>query len=321
MNYREVLFPYQPLEPGDFMYRYDINNRGYIIYSHEKNKISCLELYDFTDISPFQLAVSIQRVRIETPEQNEFVFDKVCSKEDLLRYLFDIVADKTKYRKLRGVSNFEAYLLYHLKQPDKVRNIYQFNPANNDYQLVFDNDVCIASIFDEYITNTINVCWNPVTFRYFEEQDGDQHTSYLLSSSNPMLCEYICKKAEERKACIDLYGYDFDSLMFFSYFIKNKGMDKGISVFSDSKKITVVMKNWYPTTLVKFISKIQKIYNIKVREIYGGEADRNITTFQLISIASGLSFIVFSNDNIAIEIFQREVINEYKLNEISLKEI
>lgn len=49
-----------------------------------------------------------------------------------------------------------------------------------------------------------------------------------------------------------------------------------------------------------------KIYNIKVREIYGGEADRNITTFQLISIASGLSFIVFSNDNIAIEIFQRE---------------
>ena len=96
MNYREVLFPYQPLEPGDFMYRYDINNRGYIIYSPEKNKISCLELYDFTDISPFQLAVSIQRVRIETPEQNEFVFDKVCSKEDLLRYLFDIVADKTK---------------------------------------------------------------------------------------------------------------------------------------------------------------------------------------------------------------------------------
>ena len=81
------------------------------------------------------------------------------------------------------------------------------------------------------------------------------------------------------------------------------------------------MKYCYPTTLVKFISIIQKIYNIKVREIYGGEADRNITTFQLISIARGLSFIVFSNDNIAIEIFQREVINEYKLNEISLKEI
>ncbi len=38
MNYREVLFPYQPLEPGDFMYRYDINNRGYIIYSPEKIK-------------------------------------------------------------------------------------------------------------------------------------------------------------------------------------------------------------------------------------------------------------------------------------------
>ena len=33
MNYSEVLNPYQPLETGDFMYRYYINDREYIIYS------------------------------------------------------------------------------------------------------------------------------------------------------------------------------------------------------------------------------------------------------------------------------------------------
>lgn len=321
MNYKEVLFPYQPLEPGDFMYRYDINNREYIIYSPEKNKISCLELYNFTDISPFQLAVSIQRIRIDTPEQNEFIFDKVCTKEDLVSYLFDISADKTKYRKVRGVSNFEAYLLYHLKQPGKVRNIYQFNPVSNDYQLVFDNDVCIATIFDEYITNTINVCWDPVTFRSIEESKGDRHTSFLLPSSNPMICEYVCKKVEERTACVDLYGNCLDSLLFFSYFINKKGIDKRISVFSESKRITVVMENWYPTTLVKFISKIQKIYNVNIRKFYGEESAKNITAYQLISIAGGLSFIDFYNDNIAVETFLREIINEYKLDEIRLKEV
>lgn len=50
MNYSEVLNPYQPLETGDFMYRYYINDREYIIYSPERNKISCLELFDFKDL-------------------------------------------------------------------------------------------------------------------------------------------------------------------------------------------------------------------------------------------------------------------------------
>jgi hypothetical protein len=53
MNYSEVLNPYQPLETGDFMYRYYINDREYIIYSPERNKISCLELFDFKDLSAY----------------------------------------------------------------------------------------------------------------------------------------------------------------------------------------------------------------------------------------------------------------------------
>lgn len=320
MNYREVLFPYQPLEPGDFMYRYDINNREYIIYSPEKEKVSCLELYDFMDISPFQLAISIQRVKIDTPELKEFDFAKVCSKEELIKYLFDIVDSKTQYRKVRGVSNFEAYFLYHLKHPSKVRNLFQFNPYNNDSQLVFDNDVCIATIFDDIKTNTINLCWNPVTFRNIEEQDRERHTSYLLPSSNPIICEYIYKIVEERSATINLYNCSLDALLFFSYHIKKRGIEKRISVFFESENITILMHDWYPTTLIRFVSKMQKMYNAVARKKYEEYEARDITVYQLISIASQ-SFLRFPNDEIAIEIFFKEIICEYKLEDILLKSI
>ena len=40
MNYSEVLNPYQPLETGDFMYRYYINDQGvYNLFTGTKQDI------------------------------------------------------------------------------------------------------------------------------------------------------------------------------------------------------------------------------------------------------------------------------------------
>lgn len=167
MNYSEVLNPYQPLETGDFMYRYYINDREYIIYSPERNKISCLELFDFKDLSAYQLSVSIQakvQVQSESEELKEFSFDHVCSKEDLIAYLFDITEGKTEIRKVRKVSNNEGYFLFELKSAHKIRNFYQFNPESKEYQLVFDNDICCAAIYEDVTSDVVNVCWNPVIF-------------------------------------------------------------------------------------------------------------------------------------------------------------
>lgn len=318
MNYKEVLSPYQPLEVGDFMHRYDINNHEYIVYSPEKNKISCLDLYHFTDITSFQLAVSIQRIQIvEQEQEEEFSFSKVCSREDLIKYLFDIVDDQTEYRKIRGVSNFEAYLLYDLKQSKKIRNMFHFNPNNNEYQLVFENDVCVASIYHETITNIINICWNPVIFKTLEEKP-ERNTSYLLPSSNPMLCTYICKVVEEHSPFINLYGSgnSLSALLFFSYYINNRNIEKSMCLFSDSKRITIEMKEWNPITLVKFVSKIQRIYNVFIRNLYEEESESTMTVYQLLSIA-GTSFVIFPNDEIVINIFLKEIMNEYRLESIS----
>ena len=321
MNYKEVLFPYHPLEQGDFMYRYYINNREYIIYSPEKDKISCLELYNFKELSSFQLAVYIQRIKTEQEEISEFSFEQICSKEDLMKYLFDIAGDKTLYRKIRGVSNCEAYLLYDIKQSSKVRNIYHFNPANNDYQLVFDNDICIASIYDEIRNKKINVCWNPVTYKYLEEEVAEKNTSYLIASSNPILCADIIKKSQDRAASICLYCNDnsLDGLLFFSYYINNKDIEKKIEVYSESNKVTILMKKWYPNILVRFISRIQKIYNMNIRKYYGMTNELDMTVYQLLSI-SGLSFITFPNDELAISLFLKEVIAEYNLPDIICEE-
>ena len=62
------------------------------------------------------------------------------------------------------------------------------------------------------------------------------------------------------------------------------------------------MKKWYPNILVRFISRIQKIYNMNIRKYYGMTNELDMTVYQLLSI-SGLSFITFPNDELAISLF------------------
>ena len=42
MNYQTVLQNYHPTEQGDFMLRYEIGGRGYVVYSPEKDALSCM---------------------------------------------------------------------------------------------------------------------------------------------------------------------------------------------------------------------------------------------------------------------------------------
>lgn len=321
MKYSEVLNPYQPLETGDFMYRYYINDREYIVYSPEQNKISCLELYNFKDLTPYQLAVSIQtKIQTEQGEVQEFSFEHVCSKEALISYLFDITEGKTEIRKVRRVSNNEGYFLFELKAAHKIRNFYQFNPESKEYQLVFDNDICCAAIHEDVISDVVNVCWNPVIFSILEGQTEQKSTSYLLPSSNPILCAHVCKKAQERNARINLYvgKNSMEALLFFSYYIAGKGFEKSISVFSDSKHVTVEMERWNPVTLVKFMSKIQKMINEKLRKQFGEEDE--VTIYRLESVA-GKSFLAFPSHPLAIDVFFRNVIPLYGLEDIAYMEM
>ena len=52
MNYQTVLQNYHPTEQGDFMLKYEIDGRGYVIYSPEKDSWSCIELHSFSELTP-----------------------------------------------------------------------------------------------------------------------------------------------------------------------------------------------------------------------------------------------------------------------------
>lgn len=322
MKYSEVLRAYKPVETGDFMYRYSVNNRDYVIYSPEEGTTSCVELYEFIDLTPQELSFFIpKKDRVgEMGEIEEFRFNCTCSKEKLIAYLFDVVADQKEGQKVKCRNENDGYLLYALKA-NKVRNLFQFNPLNKKYRLIFKNKICYTSIDEDLEATGINVCWNPIVFNSLERAEiAEKKPSFLLASAHPLLSTYIIGLAGNRQ--ISLWENKLDTLLFFSLYTHLKGLEKSISVFSESnpgERITVSMKNWHPVTLVKFISKLQKAYIEQYEYIYNEVFLKDIIVYKLESIA-GNSFITFPNKRLVIGVFLENILLELKINDISIRE-
>ena len=79
MNYQTVLQNYLPVEQGDFMLKYEIDDRGYAIYSPEKGSFSCIELHGFSELTPWQLAFLLSLDMQQMKEQDEFSLSYVAS--------------------------------------------------------------------------------------------------------------------------------------------------------------------------------------------------------------------------------------------------
>lgn len=318
MKYSEVLRDYQPIEIGDFMYRYNIKDREYIIYSPLTNQVSCLETFSYKDITPYQLAVYIQNVRLPNEELDEFNFQYSCSKNDLIKYLFDVIDKKTDSLNVRQVSNNSGYFLYELKPLHKIKNIYQFNSDTLQYKLVFDNNICYTASFENLLSDFINVCWNPIIFNQLENKKENIPT-YLLPSSNIILNDFIYSKIQEKSAKIKMYiGNNYmNALQFFSYFINQKDeIEKKISVSFDNNNVTILMSNWQPVTLVRFTSKIQKIFNKTVRKIYEEEDEMDILFYQLEYVGDH-NYILFPYNELGIEIFLKNIMDELAIEKIT----
>ena len=106
MNYQTVLQNYLPVEQGDFMLKYEIDDRGYAIYSPEKGSFSCIELHGFSELTPWQLAFLLSLDMQQMKEQDEFSLSVCCKREKLLSYLFDVEESETTLKTtMRGVMN------------------------------------------------------------------------------------------------------------------------------------------------------------------------------------------------------------------------
>lgn len=142
MNYRTVLRDFSPIEWGDFLMRFEINQRSYVLFSPEHGKVSCLELMYFTELDPLQLSVLLG-IKVESEPMDEFIFRATCSRDRLIDYLFDVKAGGGSVKQ-KHVSGWKAYLMMDVAREDKVRNICQFNAETKESLLVFSNRCCAA---------------------------------------------------------------------------------------------------------------------------------------------------------------------------------
>ncbi len=312
MKYSEVLHDYQPSETGDFMLRYEINECEYIIYSPEKGKVSCLELKSFRDITPFQLAILLGREGAGAEEPAEVLLEQSCSREQLLTYLFDVETSSSGgLKKKRRVSGNEGYFLHGLKNPHKIVNFFQFDASGNE-SLVFYDRVGFAVSGDE--NDTVHVTWSPFQFSLLEE--GINNRAYLLASSNPMLLTGISPKVSGRKICLYSKRNPLEALLFVEYSVNHSDVKKPFTVqVSGSEELLLSLEGWNPITVVRFISRMNKAANLMWKAVLGGGDSDEAVVFRLQSVG-GVSYVLFPNHAVAINVFLESYISEAGLEAV-----
>lgn len=318
MNYRTILADYQPIEQGDFMLRYKIENRNYVLYSPVKNEVSCIELFSFIDIAPIQLALLLSYEFKDGNELEEFSFPLSCERERLIAYLFDVEEHEMSL-KIKHVSELQGYLMFDLIKADKVRNLFQFDIAKKESCLLFDNPICVASIRENTRSNIIHLCWDPYVF-YSIEKGGERNApAYLFASASPILLGYALQKVEQyfvpevSDPCIGIHVGNkvYEALAFTSYYVRHIQTDYHVIPYRSNGLIYLELLNWNPIILSKFVSSLNKIALLQIKKDLTDDIDLK-NSFTCLSF-NRRSFIYFIELKIYVEVFLKRYLEILKL--------
>ena len=280
MKYSSILKGIEPVESGDFMKQYEVNGRDYVIYSPEKDKCSCLELYTFTNITPEQLAFFISAKETDE-EEDEFRFTRICPQNDLVKYLFDI-EDFYEGIGICHVSKSEGYVMYDIENPGKIRNFYICD-NNGPCRLKFKNENCFAASGDEN-SREIALCWSPVDYKINCMNAGNRRI-LLLPGSNPVVCACVCEMIKHNdcdKVCLFPGGVTGNAFQFLSYYLKSMrheyAFDFSFSSFSNT--ITLTFENWAGDRIMNVVSSVNKACKALGFEItWQNYDDRNLISY------------------------------------------
>lgn len=317
ITYSGVLRFYKPKENGDFFMRYEINGRSFVIFSPERKIISCVELYNFRDISPIELATIIGS-ELTKDKYEEFQLDNVCSKESLVSYLFDIREDSS-YIVTGHVSNMNGFILYDIFNPSKARNVFLYSTETGDNELLFENDLCFAELNSQQNTGNVNICWNPFLFKDLADGVGEGGTSFLLPSDRNIMFTYITRKNIDSNISYNLF-IDNDSvraLMFIMFFLTNQQNNPNISIEFDNKMVILHLSSWSSTKVMNFVSKIQRRCSTEMKRYYEIEDSMSGNYFQCKLVDSD-SFVIFPNIEICCNALCKEIISCFSINNIHL---
>ena len=325
MNYRTILNDYKPIEQGDFMLRYKINGRSYVLFSPKKDVVSCIELYNFSEISPIQLALLLSYQSADEIEQDEFTFAANCTREQIIDYLFDVEGSEDCV-KIRHTSGLQGYLMYDLVKSDKVRNLFQFDIEKKELRLLFDNRHCAASLRGDCLGNVIHLCWNPCVFHSIEKGGEPDAPAYLLASSSPVVCGYVLKQIEKCFASVEkaerIIGIHVgdevsEAFDFVCYYVRNVQDDCTVIVERKSGMVTLEMLNWNPVRLANFVAALNKTVAGKMKKCYPEMDACEVRPFACVSFTRK-SFVYFPDVKMHQEVFLESYIRLVRLNELHL---
>lgn len=321
MYYKSILQSYHPVESGDFMRRYIINGRQYIIYSPESKYVSCLDLYSFRDIAPVQLALCIGSELSLKEAEDEFVLAKVCSRNDLINFLFDIEPKGGELFVGRR-SGLQGYLLNDIQRPFKVRNFFQFHPETKESSLLFENELCCKHIVSKTNVIHIDICWDVYSFYLLEVRENEKDL-YLLPSSNSVLLSFVygqimkdkkmLSDTSEMEIELHVRNTTIDALRFISMYLKVNNSSRYFDIIQENGNIVVRFDNWNPINIMNFVSKLQRICNLVVRE--SSSIEENLPIFQIFSHCS-ISYVVFPKVELYAKEFLKMIMKELKLDRI-----
>lgn len=325
MNYRTILNDYQPIEQGDFMQKYKINGRSYVLFSPKKDMVSCIELHNFSEISPVQLALLLFRQSKDEKEQDEFAFSVTCTKEQIIDYLFD-VEGSDGYAKIRHTSGLQGYLMYDLSKPEKVRNLFQFDMERQEPHLLFDNKNCAASLRGDYQGSIVHLCWNPCVFHSIEKGGEPDAPAYLLASSSPVVCGYVLKQIEKCFASVEkekrIIGIHVgnevsEALDFVCYYVRSVQDDYTVIVEREGGMVILEMQQWNPIRLANFVAALNKTVAGQMKKCYPEMDTSEVRPFACVSFARK-SFVYFPDVKMHQDVFLKSYLGMVKLKDIHL---
>lgn len=238
-TYKSILSNYQPVEGGDFFLRYEINQMQYIVYSPAEDKIQCIELCNFRDITPDELAIFTDAK--ETEEKGEFTFEQICTKEQMLQFQFNLEEIGDDHIYTPHVSANDGVVLYDVGG-SKARNLFEIQ--EDRCELLFDNSLSFTKFVKNDDIDRHYVCFNPKAYKRLIEDRETKGTIFLLASTSPYLLEKVIQQGKQINIYIDT---DFSKGLeaFIYYYTNTIGKRNEISYHSDGKQTTISFSEEY----------------------------------------------------------------------------
>ena len=260
IKYSEVLRLFQPVEEGDFLKIYKLNNGTFVIFRPSEDRLSCIEMLNFNELLPSDLLLILDVDVSTSIVDDEMLIEKTSTKDEVLKYLFDIKTIEEKSGKIfHSVQPFDGYLLNDLS--GKFRNIMQSNNT-----LLFDNFLSFQSNSNHNASQIfIAYDFNEYERLVSNDEINTDYLIYLLPEQNELLFNRIFD--ESKSAQVKVGNENPLNVLRFLVLLNNRNISFGLTLDFNDKQVALGFKKeiYQVEDVLNMASLVQK----EIRGQYG----------------------------------------------------